>query len=223
MGLKKFLASNYLLLNSLCKFSTAKRGNALESELFSRTRATACNDVVINNDSIFGELTTYKFCFASWITRNPSIQENARFAQDCRSSTDSQNPLILVIEVANDSFHVGTRFEVANTDSTTGQKNAIKIGWVEFAQSRIGLNFKPTEAFDNVGTRNRGNRYLETGAAPQIYRNHEFRFFKTICEQNENLHITSIFNPYYNSFFSFSSRNFLKKIIIKKKILYLRT
>ena len=157
--------------------------------------------MTIDNNAIRREFATNKVCFTAWVTRSLSVDKNSRLAKYRRSGTNSQNPFIIIIETANCIFNSSTCLEVLHTYTATRQENSIEIGRFKFIQSNIGLNFKPTKAFNYVGSRNRSYRYLESGTAPQINRNNEFNFFKTICQQDENLHNTSIYVLSYYSFF----------------------
>ena len=154
-----------------------------------------------NNNAIFGKFTAYKIRFAARITCGLSIHKNSSLAKDCRSCTNGKHPLIVIIQATNSIFNGSACLEVLYPNTATRQENCIEIGRFQFAQRHIGLNFKPTKAFNYVGSRNRSYRYLESGTAPQIYRNHEFNFFKSICQQDENLHNTSIYVLSYYSFF----------------------
>ena len=172
-----------MFLDLFRKFSTVHFSNA------SRTRATACNDITVNNNAIFGKFTAYKIRFASRVASCLTIYEDSSLAEDCWSSTNGKHPLIVIIEAANSIFNRSAGLEILHANTATRQENSIEIGRFKFIQSNIGLDFEPTKAF------------IESGTAPQIYRNHEFNFFKSICQQDENLHNTSIYVLSYYSFF----------------------
>ena len=184
-------ASDNLILYFISKFRTADCSYAFQRKFFSSTRSTASDDISIDNDPIFGKFAAQKFSFASRITCSLSIDENMSFAEYRRGGTNGKNPLVIVIEATNRIFDCSARLEVLHANTATRQEYAIEIGRFELVQGDIGLYFKPMKALHDIFPRNRSDRHLKTCSTPQIHRNDEFRFFKAISKQHNNLHITS--------------------------------